>query len=54
MWNSLVDSSHEAMQETRQDNESQCFALPQALLKNKWGIKGSQETKHFAVMSAVS
>lgn len=49
MWNSLVDSSHEARQETRQDNESHCFALPQAQLKSKRGIKGSQETEHFAL-----
>ena len=49
IWNSEVHSSHEEMREPRQDNESRCFALPQAQLKSERGVKGSQEPERFAV-----
>ena len=29
------------------DNDSHCFALPQALLNSKQEVKGSQEPEHF-------
>lgn len=47
IWNSEVHSAHEAMQATHQDNESHCFALLQALLKSKRGVKGSQAPERF-------
>lgn len=45
--NMKLHSSHEAMQATHQDNESRCFALLQALLKTKRGVKGSQAPERF-------